>query len=130
MQSDLIDRLLVAREALSGRPIRLHEAAQLACVSPYHFHRSFTELFGQTPHGFSMAKRILRARELLQNTDMPVGWIAMELGFGSPARFAMDFSRHVGCSPSQFRQESRRFWSLSGWRAHAFIPMCFLRFPA
>ena len=130
MQSDLVDRLLVAREALSKRPIRLHEAAQLACVSPFHFHRSFVELFGQTPHGFSMAKRILRGRDLLQNTDTPISVIAMDLGFNSHVRFAMAFSQHVGCSPTQFRQESRRFWSVSGYRSHAFIPMCFLGFRA
>jgi AraC-like DNA-binding protein len=125
VKQDLEIRLLSARESLGAAPLSLSEVAREACVSPFHFHRSFTKLFGQTPFEYALQQRIVKARQMLLETDRPVSHIAIELGFGTPGRFATAFQSEVGCTPSAFRRESRRCWSVSGWRTYAFVPSCF-----
>lgn len=48
--------------------------------------------------------RINRAMDLLQGTDLPIGQVASEAGFGSPAAFSRTFREKTGMNPLAFRQ--------------------------
>jgi AraC family L-rhamnose operon regulatory protein RhaS len=48
------------------------------------------------------------SRLLLQSPDVSITDIAIECGFGSSQYFATVFARHIGCSPSEFRESNRR----------------------
>ncbi len=58
-RDEMYRRLGRAREYLHasyGQPVSLDDLAQVACVSPYHFHRAFTRVFGEiAPVSFSAA---------------------------------------------------------------------------
>jgi AraC family transcriptional regulator len=104
-------RLEVYRRLLRGRdfllsslsePIRLKEIAAAACLSPFHFHRSFTRAFGETPHRYLTRHRLQRAAKLLRQTESSVTEVCLSAGFESLASFSNLFRRHYGISPSKF----------------------------
>ncbi|MDD4449368.1 MAG: helix-turn-helix domain-containing protein, partial [Sphaerochaeta sp.] len=51
--------------------------------------------------------RMDRAKELLVKTEGKTYEIAQAVGFAEPNYFSFCFKRHVGLSPSQFRQGNR-----------------------
>jgi AraC-like DNA-binding protein len=91
-----------------GRPVALKEAAREACMSPYHFHRTFRQLFGQTPHEFVTHYRMQRAVEDLHNTRKSVTEICFENGFESLPSFSALFRKRLGTSPIRVRQMNGR----------------------
>lgn len=104
-------RLEVYRRLLRGRdfmlsslsdPIRLKEIAAAACMSPFHFHHSFTRAFGEPPHRYLTRHRLERAAILLQQTESSVTEVCLSAGFESLASFSNLFRRHYGVPPSKF----------------------------
>jgi len=84
--------------------ICLQDLAQVACMSKDHFLRVFRDSFGQTPYHYITALRFERARTLLRaEPDTPVLDIARRCGFKNLSHFSASFRRHVGLSPSRFR---------------------------
>lgn len=63
---ELYRRLLRGKDYLDsffGGEMRLDKVASVACLSPYHFHRLFREVFGETPNQY-LQRRLVNAREL------------------------------------------------------------------
>ena len=87
---------------LSGH-FRLRDIARAAAMSAFHFHRSFVEVFGETPHDYTTRRRLAVAKHLLASSDLPIGDVAFAAGFGGPTSFSAVFRRHEACSPSAFR---------------------------
>jgi AraC-like DNA-binding protein len=103
---ELYRRLLRGKDLLDSfhaEDLPLNKVAHAACVSPYHFHRLFREVFGETPNQYLQRKRLERARELLGSTDRGVTEISMDVGFESSTSFAALFRRTFGCSPREYR---------------------------
>ncbi len=106
-RTELFRRLTHARsiiEASLGQPLSLDTIARAACLSPYHLHRLFTQVFGETPHRYAVRRRMDRARRLLAHADTPVTQVCLESGFQSLGSFSTLFRKENGCSPQQFRQ--------------------------
>jgi AraC-like DNA-binding protein len=106
-RAELHRRVLRGRDFLLcelTRGVSLKEAAQAACLSPYHFHRTFVRAFGITPHRYLTQHRLARARHLLEHTSRSVTEICLECGFESPGSFSSLFHRHFGLSPQGFRR--------------------------
>ncbi|TFE26721.1 helix-turn-helix domain-containing protein [Cohnella luojiensis] len=59
--------------------------------------------FGCTPLEYLTRHRVEQAKQLLVNTNEPIGTIAEETGFGSFPYFVRCFSRHTGFKPKAFR---------------------------
>ena len=78
-------------------------AAALACNSNYLTQR-FTQIVGQRMHSYIVALRVDRAGRELLSTDVPIKQIAAESGFRDSAGLSRVFHRHVGVSPSEYRQ--------------------------
>jgi AraC family transcriptional regulator len=87
---------------LSG-DLSVAEIAAVANLSPYHFARAFKRTTGLSPHRYVVRQRIERAKELLRNTDLPVGEVAKRSGFASPSHFTQQFRRIIGVVPSALR---------------------------
>jgi AraC family transcriptional regulator len=90
--------------AVAETDIDLAAISRQACLSPYHFHRTFTQAFGQTPHQYLTTLRLARARRLLETTRLTVTEVAAAVGFESPASFSTLFRRTVGVPPSALRR--------------------------
>jgi transcriptional regulator GlxA family with amidase domain len=81
------------------------ELARLAMMSERTFARRFVKETGTTPHKWVVQQRVLRARELLEQTDLPVDAVAARSGFGSAALLRSHFQTVVGTSPQRYRRE-------------------------
>jgi len=79
--------------------------AGLAGISPYHFHRVFRTLTGETMFAFLQRRRLLRAIELMQENAFSLTEIALECGFDSSSSLSRAFRKHLGCSPTEYRQQ-------------------------
>jgi AraC-like DNA-binding protein len=105
-RQELYRRLLRGRDYLLSsldRPVLLSDMAREACLSPYHFHRAFTQAFHETPHRYLTRQRLEKARHLLSQRERSVTEVCFECGFQSLGSFSSLFRRHFGISPSEFR---------------------------
>jgi AraC-like DNA-binding protein len=89
----------------SRAPLTIAELAQAASLSPHHFQRLFTTLFGETPHHYAVGKRLERAAHTLRRSDGPVADTARALGFASVGSFATLFRRRFGAPPAAWRKK-------------------------
>lgn len=99
-------RVLDYIEANLEGNLSIERMAAIACLSRFHFARSFRQAAGQSPHRYVSAKRLERAKTLLMHGDRPLVDIALSLGFSSQANFTRAFTQATGQAPGQFRQRS------------------------
>ena len=92
-----------------GEPLKLEDVARAACFSPYHFHRIFRALMGETLATFVKRVRLERAATLLSHRrDATLTEIALACGFASSSDFSRSFRRHYGVAPRRFDVERAR----------------------
>jgi AraC family transcriptional regulator len=106
-RDELFRRVLRGRDFLLSRlsdSVSLKDAARVACLSPFHFHRAFRAAFRETPHQHAMRHRLERARRLLRETNRNVTEICLEAGFESLGSFSTLFRRTFGASPRDYRR--------------------------
>ncbi|MFD3513372.1 GlxA family transcriptional regulator [Streptomyces sp. NPDC058657] len=85
------------------RPLTLAELAREAAMSVRTFSRRFREETGQTPVQWLSLQRVDRARQLLEETELPVDRIAHECGFGTGTSMRQHFQAVLGVSPNTYR---------------------------
>jgi AraC family transcriptional regulator len=86
----------------------LEQLAAVAGLSPYHFARQFKAATGLPPHQYVIARRVERAKQLLQTgTDKSLAEVAAHAGFSDQSVFSHHFKRLVGVTPGQFRTPAR-----------------------
>ncbi|WP_410287387.1 AlkA N-terminal domain-containing protein [Desulfosarcina sp.] len=78
-------------------------AARLG-VGTRHLRRLFRQHIGATPKALADNHRLLFAKRLMVETDMPITQAALAAGYGSLRRCNAAFRRYVGCTPSQLRR--------------------------
>lgn len=78
--------------------------AQRLGVTDRHLRRVFQTEFGVSPIRFARTHRLLLAKRLLTDTDLPVIDVAMAGGFASLRRFNALFKERYGMSPSDLRR--------------------------
>jgi AraC family transcriptional regulator len=88
--------------------LRLETLARVARFSPFHFHRIYRALTGESLYQFILRLRLERAASrLLSEPWAPVTTIALDCGFSSPAAFARAFKAMYGASASAWRASSK-----------------------
>ena len=129
IEGDLFRRLCRSRDYLAARldqPMRLADAAREACLSPYHYHRQFTRVFGETPHEFLTRLRMERAKRLLEGGQVPVTEVCFAVGYESLGSFSSRFRGLVGSSPSEYQRAMRKVFAVPRVVVCRFVPGCFL----
>jgi AraC family transcriptional regulator len=92
-----------------AEPLKLEEVAKIACFSPYHFHRIFRAVVGETLHDFVKRVRLERALYLIAHGDRPaLTEVALACGFSSSSDFSRSFRKHFGVAPRAFDIEKLR----------------------
>lgn len=85
------------------RPVSLTELAQLADLSPFHFHRVFQAMVGETPNEFVKRLRLERSLYLMSfGKRKSLTDIALDSGFSSSSDFTRSFKQRYGVAPSKF----------------------------
>ncbi len=86
--------------------LSLEVVATVAHFSPYHFHRIFKTIVGETLNDYITRQRLERsAISLMHKEVLTIGELANEVGFSSNAVFTRAFKRHFGISPTQYRNQ-------------------------
>lgn len=85
----------------------LSSLAREAALSPFHFHRVFRGMVGETPLEMHRRLRLERAARQLVSTDDPVTTIAFDAGYETHESFTRVFRRAFGAAPSSFRNDAR-----------------------
>jgi AraC family transcriptional regulator len=86
----------------------LEQIAAVARLSAYHFARQFKAATGLPPHQYVIARRVERAKQLLQGRgDLSLAEVALHAGFSGQSVFCLHFKRLVGVTPRQFRMSAR-----------------------
>jgi AraC family transcriptional regulator len=83
--------------------LTLEQLAERAGWSPFHLHRTFSEMVGETPKGYSLRLRLERAAARLVSTRDSVLDIALATGFRSHEVFTRAFRRQFGQTPASYR---------------------------
>lgn len=91
-----------ARRADRESPLRA--LAARAGVSPFHLHRLFVGVTGETPKQYTMRLRVCRGAALLLTSRRTVLDIALACGFDSHEVFTRAFRRHFRRSPRAYRR--------------------------
>lgn len=89
------------------RELSLREVAEQAHVSVRTLSRRFAAETGETVLNWLIRQRVARARELLEDSDLPVGAIAHRTGFPSVESLRTHFHALVGTSPQHYRRTFR-----------------------
>jgi AraC family transcriptional regulator of adaptative response / DNA-3-methyladenine glycosylase II len=74
-------------------------------ISDRHLRRIFEVQLGVSPLQYLQTRRLLNAKQLLADTQMPITEVALVSGFASVRRFNAAFTAHYGLSPSALRRE-------------------------
>jgi AraC family transcriptional regulator len=85
--------------------IDLSRLAEVACLSPYHWHRIYHAMNGETIASTVRRLRLHRAAGFLANTALPIETIAEKSGYGGVAAFTRAFAADYGQPPAQYRKE-------------------------
>jgi AraC family transcriptional regulator len=94
-------------ESQLDQNVTLGAMASEAAMSEYHFARMFRISFGMPPHVWLQARRLARARQLLEQNQLPLTMIALACGYSSPSHFSNRFQAVMGVSPSRYRELRR-----------------------
>lgn len=88
--------------------LKLEALAGLAHFSPYHFHRIFRGMTGETIAGYIRRRRLQRAADRLLDSSVSVTELAFVSGFESNESFARAFRAQFGSPPSSYRHTGNR----------------------
>jgi AraC family transcriptional regulator len=91
----------------------LASIAASACLSPFHFHRIFRGMTGETPLELTRRLRLERAAWQLAETHRSVIAIAFDAGYEAHEAFTRTFRAAYATSPSGFRQNRTRRYILA-----------------
>ncbi|MBV9879521.1 MAG: AraC family transcriptional regulator [Gemmatirosa sp.] len=104
-----INRVVDHIDAHLGDALDLGALAAVAHCSPWHFHRVFQALTGETVAARVRRRRLeVAALRLLASPPEPALRIALDVGFGSAEVFTRAFRAHFGVTPSAWRRGAHR----------------------
>ncbi|AHL35310.1 AraC family transcriptional regulator [Pseudomonas brassicacearum] len=79
------------------------DLAKRCGMTTFRFSRLFKEANGLGFTDYVLNKRMSFAKELLDNSQMPITSIGYEAGFKDPSYFARAFKQYANCTPSEYR---------------------------
>ncbi len=83
----------------------LGQAAKRYGLSERHLRRQFIDTYGVEPKQYLTTRRLLFAKQLLQDTALPIIDVAYSAGFTSPQRLTINMREAYGFTPQRFRKE-------------------------
>lgn len=100
-----LDRVLQYMQSHAAEPLSSGRLSAMFGYNAAYFSRRFHEYTGVTPTVYLRVLRLERARQMLEHSADPVGFIASRCGFRDAGYFIGCFRRHYGVSPSAYRKQ-------------------------
>jgi AraC family transcriptional regulator of adaptative response / DNA-3-methyladenine glycosylase II len=88
----------------AGAAVRMPDLAGRLGVTERHLRRVFAQAHGVSPMDYLTTQRLLQAKQLLTDTDLPVTEVAFACGFESLRRFNAVFAEQVRLKPTELRR--------------------------
>ncbi len=107
-QKRIRDVLIYIRDHID-ETISLEKLASIANFSPYHFHRFFCGIIGETVAAYIRRLRLEHAAHQLKYSDTRITDIAYDAGYSNLESFTRAFRSCFGALPSQFREQETYF---------------------
>ncbi|POA17025.1 AraC family transcriptional regulator [Pseudomonas sp. FW300-N1A1] len=85
-------------------PLQVADLARIAGLSSARVHARFVAECGQTPMDYIRSRRLHIAVKLLRETALPIGEVALRVGYSSQSAFAAAVTREFGASPGKLRR--------------------------
>ncbi len=108
VKKELYKRLSVAVlyiEDNISENLRIENLAALAQMSLFHFIRSFSQVYGLTPHQFIIERRMQAAMQLMSQKKNSITEIAAQSGFTDLPAFCKRFKKRFGVTPTNFKTQ-------------------------
>lgn len=96
-------KVLIYIEEHIDEEMTFEELAKIACYSPYHFHRIFQAIVGETVYQYVKRLKLEKAAGKLRYTNQPVTEIALDANYDTPSAFTKAFKHSMGKSPKNYR---------------------------
>jgi AraC family transcriptional regulator of adaptative response / DNA-3-methyladenine glycosylase II len=96
---------LIAEGSLDGGETSVDELAARLGVGGRQLRRLFQQHLGAAPIAVAQTRRVLFAKQLIQETRLPMAEVALAAGFGSVRRFNEQFHDLFGRPPSDLRRK-------------------------
>lgn len=107
----ICDAILFIEENLDKK-LLLEDICKIAYFSPFHFHRLFAVVTGETFNHFINRKRLEKAASfLIHQKEKTVTEISEIVGFSNLSSFSKSFKKFYGISPAKFKEESPEKYS-------------------
>lgn len=94
-------RMMLLESCTENRP--MENIAEALNVSYSNLRRTFRVNTGMSMKDYQTEMRILKAKDLLDNTDLSIKGIGAQLGYSSAFHFSNQFRKVVGCPPTDWR---------------------------
>src|SRR5215510_3781375 len=101
--ADRLDRVFKWLADHLDDTLDLARLADVACLSPYHFHRVYRAMQGETAADTVRRLRMHRAAVELITGELPIARVARRAGYGSQEAFTRAFRDAYGVPPARYR---------------------------
>ena len=88
--------------------LSVEDIALKANYSPSHFRKLFRKFTGVSPKVYILNKRLTAAKNLLENSDLPINTISNNCGYPDNFQFSALFKKHTGFSPTSYRMKNSK----------------------
>ncbi|WP_138444174.1 GlxA family transcriptional regulator [Sinomonas susongensis] len=103
-RGDTMENLLVWMAEHLDAELPVSRLASRMHMSERTFARRFREETGATPAAWVNSQRLLRAQNLLEETDLSIDAVASAAGFGQAVLLRHHFHKRLGVSPAAYRR--------------------------
>lgn len=109
IQVDYINRINRVFEFIDKNlesDLSLNTISEIAFFSPFHFHRVFKFVTGETPNEYVIRRRIEKSVLDLLHKNTTTTEIACKFGFSDISSFSRAFKKYYGISPTEFKKQN------------------------
>ncbi|WP_293745556.1 AlkA N-terminal domain-containing protein [uncultured Paraglaciecola sp.] len=89
------------------RELSIEEIAEKLGITTRYFRKLFQQHLGLSPKQYQLFDKVLFAKQLLHQSDLPIEHIAHASGFASARRLQHNFKKVTGLTPQQIKQGTR-----------------------
>lgn len=91
-------------ENLDDETFGIAELCKAVAISRAQLHRKMKALTNRSTSQYIRSIKLVKAKQLLETTDLNISQVAFEVGFNDPKYFSRTFSEEFGFSPTSMRK--------------------------
>lgn len=102
-RSQDIEKVLSYIDENLSSSMSVDELAKIACMSRYHFFRTFKNCTGKCPYEYIQARKINESLKYLRFENITIQEVSNKIGYSNVNNFIKDFKKIIGTTPNKYR---------------------------